>query len=60
MQKPSEKSEGFFNEQIQRKRKEEKVPNSPSFKSRFAEKGIAKVVITRDKNNKNIQKKNNS
>ncbi len=45
IEKPSEKSEGFFNEQSSKeKRKEEKVPNSPSFKSRFAEKGIAKVV----------------
>ncbi len=37
------KSEGFFVDK-KYERKEEKVPNSPSFKNRVIEKGIVKVV----------------
>jgi len=37
------KSEGFFVDK-KYERKEEKVPNSPSFKNRVTEKGIVKVV----------------
>jgi len=37
------KRQGFFVEE-KYERKEEKVPNSPSFKNRVIEKGIVKVV----------------